>query len=97
MKSFRAELLKHATLDEHQLVGVFLDINELHPAVATTCQLRRSAVNKQSLILPVLFHKCPDQHKQRTGTSAGAVHRRSKPSHVVHPHRLLQICSNTAV
>jgi hypothetical protein len=49
--------------------------------------------NKLSLTLPVLFHERPDQRKKSTGTSAGAVHRRSKPSHVVRLFRLLQICS----
>lgn len=46
-----------------------------------------------TLTLPAWFSYFPDQHKQRTSTSAGAVHCRSKPSHTVQLHRLLQICS----
>ncbi len=46
-----------------------------------------------SFTLPVPFNKLTDQRKQRTTTSTGVVHRRSKPPHVVQLHRMLQICS----
>jgi hypothetical protein len=46
-----------------------------------------------SRTLPAWSDRFPDQHKQRTSTLAGTVHRRSKLPHTVQLHRLLQICS----
>src|ERR1051325_10196069 len=73
------------------------------PATCITAGQRASLVLHQivelrgleslTLTLPVLFYEHPDQRKRRTGMSAGAVHCRSKPSHVVQLFRLLQICS----